>query len=267
MTGTASGPGGDTGGLARLLGSCTEIVVFTGAGVSTESGLPDFRSSGGIWERYDPRDFTFQRYVEDADVRRRSWRMRRELHATDPDPNPAHEAIAHLEQAGRSPGVITQNIDGLHQEAGSETVVELHGTTREVACIGHRPRAGTPDGCGWRAPTTWALQRVDDGEPDPACPDCGGLVKAATVSFGQGLDPAVVAQARRLVVGADCLLAVGSSLQVYPAAGLPELAADRGAALTIVNAEPTPLDARADVVVHGRAGRILPRAVEDALSA
>ncbi len=254
-----------TGELAALLAGAGRTVVFTGAGVSTESGLDDFRSPGGIWDRYDPREFTFRRYVEDPEVRRRSWRLRRELHGGDHEPNPAHRAIARLEQAGRSPGVITQNVDGLHADAGSTTVVRLHGTTRRVECIGHDPPGGRPDGCGFSAPTSWAMERIEDGDEDPACPDCGGIVKSATISFGQQLDPAVLARARRMCEEADCLLAVGSSLQVRPAAGLPRLAVDAGADLAIVNAEPTPLDGLATVTVHGLAGEVLPAAVDTAL--
>ncbi|MDX1621053.1 MAG: Sir2 family NAD-dependent protein deacetylase [Nitriliruptorales bacterium] len=126
---------------AELLTSAERIVAFTGAGVSTESGIPDFRSPGGVWSRYDPRDFTFDRYVESSEVRQRSWRMRRELFEARPEPNPAHEALARLEHDGPLEAVITQNIDGLHQAAGSETVIELHGTAREVMCIGERPAA------------------------------------------------------------------------------------------------------------------------------
>lgn len=243
--------------LAELVGRSERLVAFTGAGVSTESGIPDFRSPGGVWTRYDPRNFEFDRYVEDPDVRALSWEMRREFFAAGAVPNPAHRALAYLEAAGRSLGVITQNIDGLHQDAGSRTVVELHGTAREVGCIGHRPRRGMPDGCGWSAPHTWAFERVDGGDTDPACPECGGLVKSATVSFGQVLRPEVVKAAERMVQEADLLLVVGSSLQVYPAAGLPLLAVESDTRLAIVNSEETPFDRHADVVVRGRAGEVL----------
>jgi NAD-dependent deacetylase len=243
------------------------IVAFTGAGVSTESGIPDFRSPGGVWTRYDPRDFTFDRYVESREVRANSWRMRQEFFAHHATPNPAHVALARLEQAGRSLGVVTQNIDGLHQLAGSSTVVEIHGTAREVMCIGHRPRSGAPEGCGFTATHAWAMDQVASGDDDPACPECGGLVKSATVSFGQMLFPGVVEAADALMAQADVLLAVGSSLQVYPAAGLPVTAVDAGASLVIVNDEETPLDGLADVVVRGRAGEVLPPAVEEALAA
>ena len=242
--------------LTELLADARRVVGFTGAGVSTESGIPDFRSPGGVWTRYDPRNFELDRYVTDPEVRRLSWEMRREFFAAPVQPNPAHRAFARLEEAGRSPGVITQNIDGLHQAAGSRTVVELHGTAREVMCIGH-PVGGAVDGCGWRAPYTWAFQRLDQGDQDPQCPRCGSLVKSATVSFGQLLFPGVVERATELVQSADVLLVAGSSLQVYPAAALPMAAVDAGARLVIVNDEPTPFDGLADLVVRGRAGEVL----------
>ena len=250
--------------LADLLAAGRRITAFTGAGVSTESGIPDFRSPGGVWTRYDPRDFTFERYVESAEVRARSWAMRREFFAREVRPNPAHRALARIEQAGRGHGVVTQNIDGLHQLAGSTDVVEIHGSAREVMCIGHLPRHGTPDGCGFTAPYTWAFERVDAGETDPACPRCGGLVKSSTVSFGQLLFPGVVERATELASSADLMLAVGSSLQVWPAADLPVLAVRSGASLVIVNDEPTPLDELAALVVRGRAGEVLPAAVDAA---
>lgn len=247
-------------GLAERLAGASRVVAFTGAGISTESGIPDFRSPGGVWTRYDPRDFTFAKFVADADVRARAWEMRREFWASEPLPNAAHAALARLEEVGRALGVVTQNIDGLHQAAGSRTVVELHGTSRVVMCIGHAPRLGTPDGCGFRADTTWAFGRVDSGERDPRCPQCGGLVKSATVSFGQNLFPGVLDAAEALIARADLVLAIGSSLQVYPAAGLPAQAAMAGADLVILNDEPTPLDHLAVEVVRGRAAEILPAA-------
>jgi NAD-dependent deacetylase len=252
--------------LGTLLGDASSVVAFTGAGISTESGIPDFRSPTGVWTRYDPQDFTFGRYVASADVRARSWEMRRELLATRHVPNAAHVALARLEQVGRSPGVITQNIDGLHQDAGSRHVVELHGTAREVMCIGHAPRDGTPAGCGWRMPVEWAFAQLDAGDPDPLCPLCAGLVKSATVSFEQVLPAEALSAAASLARSADLLLAIGSSLVVHPAADLPLLAVHHGARLVIVNDEPTPLDDAADLVVRARAGDVVPPAVDAALS-
>jgi NAD-dependent deacetylase len=257
----AGGPAPDIGALADLLRRSERIVAFTGAGVSTESGIPDFRSPGGVWTRYDPRDFTFDRYVDSPEVRANSWAMRREFFARQVLPNPAHRALADLERAGRVRGVVTQNIDGLHRLAGSGTVLELHGTARTVACIGHAPRGGVPAGCGFSAPHTWAFERIDAGDADPHCPDCGGLVKSATVSFGQVLDTDVVEEAVALAEDADLVLAVGSSLQVYPAAELPLVGLRAGATLAVVNDEPTPFDELAEVVVHGRAGEVLSAAV------
>ena len=252
--------------LVRLLRAAHRVVGFTGAGVSTESGIPDFRSPGGVWSRFDPTDFTFGRYVASAEVRARSWEMRREFFATPFAPNEAHHAFARLEEAGRCLGVVTQNIDGLHQQAGSRTVVELHGTATEVMCIGPAPVLGTPDGCGFRETHAWAMARVEAGDPDPACPSCGGIVKSATVSFEQVLFPGVVERAYGLAAKCDLMVAAGSSLQVYPAAGLPEVALGHGARLAIVNDEPTPLDDLATLVVRGRAGETLGPAVREALS-
>jgi NAD-dependent deacetylase len=254
-----------TDDLARLLGGATRIVGFTGAGVSTESGIPDFRSPGGVWTRYDPTELTFDRYVASAEVRATSWRMRREFFEVPVEPNAAHRALARLEREGRALGVVTQNIDGLHQDAGSRRVVEIHGTARRVHCIGHAPRMGTPDGCGFEAPVQWAFERIDAGDPDPSCPWCGGLVKSATVSFGQAMPADAIDEALELMRSADAVVAVGSSLQVYPAADLPLAGLRAGARLAIVNDEPTPLDEVADVVVRGRAGEVLGPAVDAVL--
>jgi NAD-dependent protein deacetylase/lipoamidase len=240
-------------------------VVFTGAGVSTESGIPDFRSPGGLWTRYAP--IGYADYLRDPDMRREAWRRGLQTYPpiAEAQPNAAHLAIAAWWRAGLVSGVVTQNIDGLHQDAGSRRVVEVHGTAREVMCIGHAPRHGTPDGCGFRAPVGWAFERVDAGDRDPHCPLCGGLVKSATVSFEQVLFPDVVAEAEELASSTDLLIAVGSSLVVYPAAGLPLLAVRSGARLVIVNDEPTPYDDLADLVVRGRAGAVLPAAVDAVL--
>lgn len=247
--------------LAAWLQAHRRIVVLTGAGVSTASGIPDFRSAGGIWTRYDPRRFTFSRYVASQEVRAEAWRMRRELWGQRTRPNAAHRAVTELERTGRAVGVVTQNIDGLHSDAGARAVIELHGSARRVCCIGSRPRKGTPQGCGFAAPADWALARLEAGEVDPRCPDCGGIMKSATVSFGQNVDPATLQRARDRVHAAEAVLALGSSLRVQPAASLPAQAADRGVPLAIVNREPTPLDERADLVAHGAVEHLLPAAV------
>lgn len=247
--------------LADLLRDAQRVVAFTGAGVSTESGIPDFRSPGGVWTKYDPREFTFDRYVESPDVRRKSWSMREELFAHQPQPNAAHQALARLEARGRSLGVITQNIDGLHQDAGSQKVIEIHGTMREVECIGARPRMGTPDGCGFRRDTDWVFGLLDDGVEDPRCPECDGIIKSATISFGQMMPTEALEEAIELAQRADVLLTIGSSLQVYPAAEIPMIAKEAGAALAIINRDPTPFDGIADLVVHASAGDTLGAAV------
>jgi NAD-dependent deacetylase len=242
---------------AGLLAAARRIVVFSGAGISTESGIPDFRSPGGLWTRYDPRQLGFRRYLADPDTRRLAWRLRRELHHLDARPNPAHLACVRLAEAGRLAGVVTQNIDGLHHDAGlpSELVCEVHGTGRQFVCLA----------CGDRGPMAAAVARVEAGEDDPACLACGGILKAATVSFGQGIPPEVWARAEAMTAACDAFVAVGSSLVVQPAAGLPGRARRLGASLVIVNREPTPLDGLADVVLHGEAGTLLPALVEAAL--
>ena len=247
--------------LAELLRDAERVVAFTGAGISTESGIPDFRSPGGVWTKYDPREFTFDRYVESADVRRKSWAMREELFAGRPSPNPAHRALAQLETEGRSLGVITQNIDGLHQDAGSQNVIEIHGTMRDVECIGMRPRAGTPDGCGFRRESEWVFSLLDAGENDPRCPECGGIIKSATISFGQMMPTDAMEEAVATVQRADVVLTIGSSLQVFPAADIPMLGKEAGARLVIINREETPFDRQADLVIHASAGEVLSAAV------
>ena len=244
---------------AGLLGAARRIVVFSGAGISTESGIPDFRSPGGLWARYDPRQLGYRRYLTDPAARRLAWRLRRELFHLDARPNAAHLACACLAGAGRLAGVVTQNIDGLHLDAGlpPELVVEVHGTGRQVVCLG----------CGDRSPMAAAVARVEAGEDDPACHGCGGILKAATVSFGQAIPPPVWARAEALAGGCDALLAVGSSLVVEPAARLPVLAKRAGAAVVVLNREPTPLDGLADAVLHGEAGTLLPALVDRALRA
>jgi len=260
---TSTGP--DAAGpqeLRDLIDQSERVIGFTGAGVSTESGIPDFRSPGGVWTRYDPATFDFANFVADPRVRAESWQMRKEFFTAGARPNPAHFALAELERRGKSPGVITQNIDGLHQDAGSRTVIELHGTAREVMCIGAAPQHGVPEGCGWRDTHEWAMTQVDAGDTDPRCPQCAGLVKSATVSFGQILQPDVIDAALALAASADLLITAGSSLQVQPAASLPLEALEAGARLAIINNEPTPLDRFADLVVRGRAGEVLGTAVQ-----
>jgi NAD-dependent deacetylase len=228
-------------------------VVLTGAGVSTGSGIPDYRGPQGVWTR-DPRAerlSTIEAYVQDAAVRREVWQRRLETDPTRVLPNPAHHALATLEGLGRLDTLITQNVDGLHQAAGSapERVVEVHGTVHEVACLA----------CGDRGPAGPVLDRVRAGEDDPHCGRCGGLLKSATISFGQLLDPEVLDRAQEAAASCDVFLAAGTSLAVHPVAALPAVAVAAGASLAIANGEPTPLDGVADVVVRGDRGEVLTR--------
>lgn len=242
---------------ADLLARADRVTVLTGAGVSTDSGIPDFRGPQGVWTR-DPaaeRLSSIQAYVEDPEVRRESWRQRAVHPVWDARPGTAHAALVDLERSGRVVALLTQNIDELHQAAGSspDVVVELHGTMHHTQCLS----------CGVRAPMGEALERVAAGEDDPPCPHCGGILKSATISFGQNLDSGVVRRAQQAAADTDVLLAVGTSLGVHPAAGVVDLAAAAGAAVIIVNAEPTPYDDVATVVLRGGAGEILSKLVAD----
>jgi NAD-dependent protein deacetylase/lipoamidase len=246
---------------AAWLADARSIVVLTGAGISTESGIPDFRGPDGVWTR-DPKAERLSNigyYVADAAVRRESWQRRLEHPAWDARPNDGHRALVDLERGGRLTLLVTQNIDGLHLAAGSDParLVEIHGTIRESACLG----------CGDRQPMGETLARVRAGEPDPACVECGGILKSATVSFGQNLDPVDVARAEEAASACDLFLAIGTSLTVYPVARLPLLALDAGARLVILNAEPTPFDGHAQAVLRGRAGELLPELVAAASAA
>jgi NAD-dependent deacetylase len=240
-----------------LLARAARVTVLTGAGVSTDSGIPDFRGPQGVWTLNPAAEliWNYDNYVADPEVRRAAWQERVEHPMFRAVPGRAHEALVELERSGKLLALLTQNIDGLHQAAGSspDLVVELHGTLHHVACLS----------CGARAPMSEALARVAAGEDDPPCPHCGGILKSATISFGQELDAGVLMRARRAAVEADVLLAVGTSLGVHPAAGVVDLAAAAGASVVIVNGEPTPYDAVADVVLRGRIGEVLPRLVRD----
>jgi NAD-dependent deacetylase len=240
--------------LPAWLTSAERVTVLTGAGISTDSGIPDYRGPNGVWTR-DPdaeKLVTLSYYVADPDIRRRAWLMRRDT-APGARPNAGHHALVDLEEQGRLRALVTQNVDGLHQAAGSspELVLELHGTVHAVACLA----------CGDRTTMEQALARVDAGEPDPACLRCGGILKSATISFGQVLDPAVVEAAAEAATDCDVFLAVGTSLTVHPAAGLTDLAAGAGARVVVVNAQPTPYDDIADLVVREPIGTALPRLV------
>jgi NAD-dependent deacetylase len=231
------------------------IVVLTGAGISTESGIPDFRGPNGLWTR-DPEaeklsDISY--YIADPEVRRKAWQKRLANPAWTAQPNAGHKAIVELERRGKLHALVTQNIDGLHQKAGNsaERIIEVHGTMHEVVCWD----------CGWRGPMPPTLDRVRAGEADPACKGCGGILKSATILFGEGLGPGVMERATAAAIEADLLLAVGSTLQVYPVAGVVPTAKSAGARLVIVNADTTQFDRIADAVLHKPIGETLPALV------
>ena len=242
--------------VADWLASAQSVVALTGAGISTESGIPDFRGPDGVWTR-DPaaeRLSNIGYYIADARVRRESWQRRAEHPAWTARPNAGHRALVDLERVGRLDLLVTQNIDGLHLAAGSspDQSIEIHGTIRDTACLG----------CGDRRPMPEALQRVRAGEMDPPCLVCGGILKSATVSFGQNLNPREIARAETAAGDCDLFLAIGTSLTVYPVARLPERALAQAARLVIINAQPTPLDDRAHAVLRGSAGEILTSLVD-----
>ncbi|WP_087925533.1 SIR2 family NAD-dependent protein deacylase [Streptomyces albireticuli] len=246
----------ETTGTARQDAARPLVAILSGAGISTDSGIPDYRGPNGLWRR-DPEAeklVTYAYYMADPEIRRRAWRMRRDGPALRARPNAAHEAVVRLERSGTPVRVITQNVDGLHQLAGmpGRKVLELHGSARSVQCTRCKARSGMAE----------ALERVAAGDPDPACEACGGILKSATVMFGEGLDPRVLGEAVAVTKACDVFIAVGTSLQVHPAASLAGLAADHGARLVIVNAEPTPYDDRADELMREPIGTALPALLE-----
>ena len=239
--------------LARnWIASSIRIVALTGAGISTESGIPDFRGPQGIWTKNPKAEklSNIHSYMSDPEVRRLAWQQRLNHPAFHAEPNAGHRALADLERTGQLHALITQNIDGLHQKAGNSPakVIEVHGTVREFVCMS----------CGIRGPMPVVLERVRAGEEDPPCRDCGGILKSATISFGQQLMPEVIDRAMRAAGEADLLLAIGSTLQVYPVAAAVPRAKAAGARIVIVNAEPTHFDDIADVVIQQRIGEVLP---------
>lgn len=234
---------------AALLKDARSSVAFTGAGVSAESGIPVYRGEGGLWTRFDPYK------VAHIDTFRADpgqyWSYSLQHRRTDAQPNPAHHALAELERRGRLSGVITQNTDGLHQKAGSSRVIELHGSSHRVVCLD----------CDRQYPRA-EIDRLNAQQCPPCCPDCGGrFLKPTVVMFGEALPAEALGEAQRLAIAADLMLIVGSSLQVYPAAGIPRLARESGAELCIINAEPTPFDSVASIVIQGKAGEVLPEIV------
>ncbi len=241
--------------VAAWIRRARHVVVLTGAGISTESGIPDFRGPQGVWTKNPDAEktATLRHYVGDPEVRRQAWRNRVDGPYWNAEPNAGHRALVDLERKSALDTLVTQNIDGLHHAAGNDPgrIIEIHGNVRDVKCLS----------CSWRAPMEVALERVRAGEPDPACPDCGGILKSATISFGENLVPEDLSGAQAAAARADVFLAVGTSLTVHPAAGLPEFALANRARLVILNAEPTPFDPAADTVIGDRLGEALPAIV------
>jgi NAD-dependent deacetylase len=238
----------------------TRLAVLTGAGVSTDSGIPDFRGPSGVWTRNPAAErlSTYQAYMSDPEIRRQSWRSRLAHPAWTAEPGPAHLALAELAASPIDTQVITQNIDGLHQRAGTPAgrVTELHGTMHGVVCTG----------CGERTAMTDALARVRAGEADPPCARCGAILKSATVMFGQALPPGAFERAAAAAAACDLMLAIGSTLIVEPAASLCAIAAEAGAALVIVNRDPTPYDGAATAVIREPIGTAVPRIAGELLA-
>jgi NAD-dependent deacetylase len=245
----------DLDDVAARLRAAGSVTVLTGAGISTDSGIPDFRGPQGVWTK-DPaarRLFDLEAYRSDPAVREQAWQRRSEHPAWSARPHAGHAALVALERSGRLRAIVTQNIDGLHQVAGSspELVLELHGTIHVARCLE----------CGHSTPMHEQLDRVRAGEADPPCTECGGIQRSATIAFGQTLDPLVLEAALSASRRCDLFLAIGTSLTVQPAASLCGYAQRAGARLVIVNAEETPLDDRADAVLRGSIGEVLPRIV------
>lgn len=236
----------------ELVAKAQRITVLTGAGISTESGIPDFRGPQGLWTTQPAAQaiFDIDSYLADPAVRVQAWKQRLITRPWTVEPNAGHRALVELEHQNRLAAIVTQNIDGLHQKAGSSPglVHELHGTALNVLCMR----------CDRRLPMAELLPRLEAGEDDPPCEACGGILKSATVSFGQSLDPVVMDAAIDAARDCDLFMAIGTSLQVYPAAGLCDVAQGLGARLVIINAEATPYDAAADALDHSPIGQVLP---------
>jgi NAD-dependent deacetylase len=247
---------GPVGVARRLIQDARRVVVLTGAGISTDSGIPDFRGPNGVWTKNPAAErlATLDAYLEDKELRCRTWQNRLHSPTWAAQPNAGHGAVVTLERQGKLDTLVTQNIDGLHQMAGNDPakVVEIHGTMRQVVCMA----------CGDRGPAGPTLERVLSGEEDPPCQRCSGILKSAVISFGQSLVAADLARAEQAARRCDALLAVGTSLAVYPAAGLVPLAAGLGAPVVIVNAEPTSYDHLADAVVRDPISQALPAIIE-----
>ena len=246
----------ELGTVRDWLANAKRIAILTGAGISTDSGIPDFRGPQGLWTKNPEAEKMahIQNYLSDHEVRVRSWRNRAESFGRSREPNPGHLALAELERRGRLHTLITQNVDGLHLKAGSsaERLVEIHGTVRDVVCLS----------CGDRAPMERALERVRAGEDDPPCRSCGGILKSATISFGQGLVQEDLRRAEQAAVNSDLVLAIGTTLGVFPIAGVVPIAKQAGARIAIINGEPTEMDALGDVVIRASISEALQALIE-----
>jgi len=241
--------------LADLIFNSRKIVVFTGAGISTESGIPDFRSPGGIWDRFDPEDFTYQKFVSNPDSRKKQWQLLWGGDLTETaEPNPAHHATAKLHELNKLDCVITQNIDGLHQKAGvpDDKVFELHGNMKRVSCLK----------CGRRYSLAQIKARLDKGEEVPDCEDCHGILKPDIVLFGEALPEKVFEEAAFRSSNCDLFIVIGSTLIVYPAAYMPVYAIDAGARLVIINLSATPMDQQATVLIRAKAGETMSKVIQ-----
>jgi NAD-dependent deacetylase len=240
---------------AAMIDVADRVLVLTGAGISTDSGIPDFRGPQGLWTRNPEAEkmATLHHYMSDPTVRKAAWQTRLDMQSRASAPNPGHEALVELERRGKLHALITQNVDGLHQAAGTakERIIEIHGTLQEVVCMA----------CDERAPMERALARVRAGEADPPCRSCGGILKSATISFGQNLVTADLARCERVAQECELLLAVGSTLAVYPVAGVVPLAKQCGARIAILNGGPTEMVDLADAVLRGSISELLPQVV------
>lgn len=240
----------------RWVNEAKRVVVLTGAGISTDSGIPDFRGPQGVWTKNPAAEklSTIQNYLAEPEVRKAAWQARLNSPAWEARPNRGHMALVALEKRGKLHALVTQNIDELHQVAGNspEKVIEVHGTMRKFMCWG----------CGMKGDMQRVLDRVRKGEADPPCRDCGGILKSDTISFGQALVPEVIERAMRVAGDAEVFIAVGTTLQVFPVAGAVPIAKDAGARVVILNAEPTPMDDLADVVLRESISVVLPQLVE-----
>jgi len=242
--------------VADMILESRKMVVFTGAGISTESGIPDFRSPGGIWARFDPDELSYQKFLSSESSREKYWEFSMSICPTivEAKPNRGHYAITELYHLGRLDCVITQNIDGLHQKSGipEEKVIELHGTLKWVICLE----------CGRRYPREEIQKRLELGEKVPRCDSCGGITKPATIAFGQPMPVRETREAERRAAGCDLFLVAGSSLVVYPAAQMPLIAKDSGARLGIINLVPTLHNRYADIIINEKTGEALTQIVE-----